>query len=129
MRSSRHSLQRSPWLAWIASFVMLFHALAPVWAHAQGPAMVEMCSAVGNKWVVAPAGAGISDGKQALALALSHCQTCCAQVFDAPLPILHGLRFAPPECVRFIAAPRACLPPSRLHFSSSLARAPPRFPF
>ena len=127
MRPSPQSLQRRPWLAWLASFVMLFHALAPVWAHAQGPALVEMCSAVGNKWVAAPAGAGVSDGKQAIVHALGHCQACCAQVFAAPLPILPGLRFAPPECVRFVALPRTFLPPSRIHLSPSLARAPPAF--
>ena len=49
---------------------MLFHALAPVWARAQGPALLEMCSAVGNKWVVAPEGAVVSGGKQELVQAL-----------------------------------------------------------
>jgi hypothetical protein len=112
-----------PWQAWIASFVMLFHALAPVWAHAQGPSLVEVCSVGGSKFVAASGTSG--DATAALVHALSHCQHCCSQMASPPLPILTGLRFAVPRQLLAITSQRESLPFSRTVFSPDQARAPP----
>lgn len=111
-----------PWQAWIASIVMLFHAFAPVWAQAQGPALVEVCSVTGSKFVAA---GGAPDASKALAHALSHCQHCCCQVLGPPLPVLPGMGFAMPQPVFRVALPRAVLVFSNPVFSLAQARAPP----
>ena len=113
----------------IALLAMLLAALAPTLSHAMraggADAWVEVCTALGAKWVDADALAPSDDPAPASAGSMEHCPYCVLQAHATGLPpafastsLNTALQFAVPK--RFLHAPH------RLHAGTTAQpRAPP----
>ncbi len=113
----------------IALFAMLMAALAPTLSHAMraggSDAWVEVCTALGAKWVSADSPTQADESEPASIGAMEHCPYCVLQAhasglppaFDLTSPVT-ALQFAVPSL--FLRAPRT------LHaWTTAQPRAPP----